>query len=86
MTVDGRIVSGLIKAEDKKSVTIQTSDALVIVPKDEIEERTMGDKSMMPDDQLKQFSAHEVRSLVCLPARQRTITDAGNIRKCVDLL
>lgn len=63
-TVDGRIVSGLVKAEDKNSVTLQTSDARVIVPKDEIEERIESDKSMMPDDQLKQFSPQEVRSLI----------------------
>jgi putative membrane-bound dehydrogenase-like protein len=64
LTVDGRVVSGLIKAEDAKSLTLQTSDALVIVPKDEIEQRVEGTQSMMPEDQLKQFTPHEVRSLI----------------------
>ncbi|MCO8120575.1 DUF1080 domain-containing protein [Stieleria sp. TO1_6] len=64
LTDDGRVVNGLIKAEDEHSVTIQTTDALVVIPKLEIEQRTEGDKSMMPDDQLKQFSEHEVRSLI----------------------
>jgi putative membrane-bound dehydrogenase-like protein len=63
LTIDGRVVSGLLSAEDQNSVTIQTTDALVVVPVDEIEQRTVGDQSMMPDDQLKQFSPHEVRSL-----------------------
>ncbi len=63
-TLNGRVVTGLVKAEDSKSVTIQTSDALVIVPKDEIDERIESDKSMMPDDQLKQFSEHQTRSLI----------------------
>ncbi len=63
-TVDGRVVNGLVIAEDNNSVTLQTSDSRVIVPKDEIEERIESDKSMMPDDQLKQFSPHEVRSLI----------------------
>jgi hypothetical protein len=58
------VVSGLIKAEDAKSLTLQTSDALVIVPKDEIEQRVEGTQSMMPEDQLKQFTPHEVRSLI----------------------
>ncbi|WP_419580925.1 PVC-type heme-binding CxxCH protein [Stieleria magnilauensis] len=61
---DGRVVNGLIKAEDKFSLTIQTSDAVVVIPKEEIEQRATADKSMMPDDQLKQFSPHEVRSLI----------------------
>ncbi|WP_353620848.1 PVC-type heme-binding CxxCH protein [Stieleria mannarensis] len=61
---DGRVVNGLVKAEDEFSLTIQTSDAVVVIPKDEIEQRATADKSMMPDDQLKQFSPHEVRSLI----------------------
>ncbi len=64
LTEDGRVVTGLIKSEDKNSLTMQTSDALVIVPKDEIEERAESQKSMMPDDQLKQFQPHEFRSLI----------------------
>lgn len=64
LTDDGRVVSGLVKAEDNRSITIQSSDAIVIVPKDEIEERILSEKSMMPEDQLKQFSDHEVRSLI----------------------
>ncbi|QDT02073.1 FG-GAP repeat protein [Rubripirellula lacrimiformis] len=64
LTVDGRVVSGLVKAEDKNSITIQTTDAVVVLPIDEIEDRSESTKSMMPDDQLKQFSQHEVRSLV----------------------
>ena len=34
-----------------------------MLPKDEIDERTVSDTSMMPDDQLKQFSTAEVLSL-----------------------
>ena len=33
------------------------------LPKDEIDERELSDTSMMPDDQLKQFSTHEILSL-----------------------
>ncbi len=73
LTADGRLVNGLVKAEDGRSVTIQTSDAIVVVPQDEIEDRSVSDKSMMPDDQLKQFTEHEVRSLVAyLRGKQQT--------------
>jgi len=69
----GRVVTGLIQAEDDKSITLKTSDAIVIVPKDEIDERVEGTKSMMPDDQLKQFKPHEVRSLFSyLQGKQQT--------------
>ncbi len=64
ITVDGRIVTGLIRAEDENSVTVQSADALVVLPLEEIEERRLGDKSMMPEDQLKQFSPKEIRSLI----------------------
>jgi putative membrane-bound dehydrogenase-like protein len=72
-TTDGRVVSGLVRSEDAKSVTVQTADALVTLPKMEIDERTVSTKSMMPDDQLKLFGEHETRSLIAyLRGRQQT--------------
>ena len=64
ITDAGRIVTGIVKSEDARAVTVQTADGVVVVPKDEIDERVASDKSMMPDDQLKQFSEHEIRSLI----------------------
>ncbi|MFK8114372.1 MAG: PVC-type heme-binding CxxCH protein [Rubripirellula sp.] len=73
LTENGRVVSGLVKSEDARSVTLQTGDAIVTVPKGEIEERVESEKSMMPDDQLKQFSPLQVRSLVAyLQTKQQT--------------
>jgi putative membrane-bound dehydrogenase-like protein len=63
LTIDGLVVSGLVRSEDDKSVTIQTPTETIVVPKDEIEERQLSDASMMPDDQLKQFAPHHVASL-----------------------
>ncbi len=63
VTVDGRVVTGIVSTEDDKSVTIRTATESVILPKDEIEERELSDVSMMPEDQLKQFSDYETRSL-----------------------
>ncbi|MEZ6133156.1 MAG: family 16 glycoside hydrolase [Planctomycetaceae bacterium] len=72
-TVNGRVITGLVRAEDERSITLQTADAVVIVPKDEIDERIESDKSMMPDDQLKPFTPHQVRSLIAyLRGRQQT--------------
>jgi putative heme-binding domain-containing protein len=62
-TVDGRVITGIVSAHDDKSVTIRTATETVVLPKDEIDERELSETSMMPDDQLKQFSEEEVLSL-----------------------
>jgi putative membrane-bound dehydrogenase-like protein len=92
VTVDGRVVTGLIRAEDGNSITIQTADAVVIIPQDEIDERTESEKSMMPDNQLKQFSDHEIRSLVAYLQGNRqtpmlaTVDNASTIFNGKDLV
>jgi putative heme-binding domain-containing protein len=63
LTIDGLVVSGLLKSEDDKSITLQTTTDVVVIPKDEIEDRQLSDASMMPDDQLKQFTPQHVVSL-----------------------
>jgi putative membrane-bound dehydrogenase-like protein len=63
ITLDGRVVTGIVTKEDDKSITVQTATEAVLLPKDEIEERELSDVSMMPDDQLKQFDDHETLSL-----------------------
>jgi len=73
VTDGGLVVSGIVRGEDARSLTLQTADATVIVPIGEIESRTLSDKSMMPEDQLKQFSDHEVRSLIAyLSGKEQT--------------
>ena len=64
VTVNGQLITGIVRADDANSVTLQTADSTVVIPKSEIEERTLSDKSMMPDDQLKAFSDYEIQSLV----------------------
>lgn len=81
ISTDGRIVTGIIKAEDAKSLTLQKADGVEIIPLDEIEDRKLSEKSMMPDDQLKLFSKHEIRSLIAYLASDRQIpilTTAAN--------
>ncbi len=64
VTVDGRVITGIVSAEDDKSLTIRTATETVVLPQDEIDDRELSDTSMMPDDQLKLFSDHEFLSLV----------------------
>jgi putative heme-binding domain-containing protein len=63
-TVDGRLLTGIVQNEDDVSVTLATANETVTVPKDEIDERVLSSKSMMPDDILKPLTEYEVRSLV----------------------
>jgi putative membrane-bound dehydrogenase-like protein len=63
-TLSGRVVTGIVRAEDSRSVTVQTEAETLIIPKDEIDERVVSEMSMMPDNQLQQFSEDEIRSLV----------------------
>ncbi len=62
-TTDGRVITGIVSAENDKSVTIRTATETIVLPKNEIDERKFSPTSMMPEDQLKQFSTHEVLSL-----------------------
>ena len=62
-TIDGRVITGIVTAENDKSVTVRTATETLILPKNEIDERTLSETSMMPEDQLKQFSPHEILSL-----------------------
>jgi putative heme-binding domain-containing protein len=73
LTVDGRVINGLLKTEDEHALTLQTADSTVVVPKDEIEQRSMARQSMMPEDQLKQFSPHEIRSLIAYLRGKRQV-------------
>jgi putative heme-binding domain-containing protein len=64
VTADGRVVTGIVKAQDGVALTVQTANELVTIPRDEIDEMQTSTQSMMPDDLLKQHSPAEVRSLI----------------------
>jgi quinoprotein glucose dehydrogenase len=61
---NGKSRTGVLKSEDAREVRLMTPEGqLLIVPKDEIDERETG-KSAMPDDLTKQLSRSEIRDLV----------------------
>ncbi|WP_218932467.1 PVC-type heme-binding CxxCH protein [Adhaeretor mobilis] len=64
LTDGGRVLTGIVSAEDDQAITFRTTTETLVLSKEEIEERTLSELSMMPDNQLKQFSPHEVLSLV----------------------
>jgi len=63
-TTDGRILSGIVKEETDKALTlIDAEGQYLVLPKAEIEETTRG-ASAMPEDLLDQLSKREIRDLV----------------------
>ncbi len=64
LTEDGRVVTGMIAAQDKNSVTIRTADnQLTTLVRQEIEVLQALASSLMPEDQLKQLSDQQIRDL-----------------------
>lgn len=60
----GRFITGIVKEQTAAAVTVVTANEVLTLPKSEIESIKETPQSMMPDDQLKPFSDHEVRSLI----------------------
>ena len=63
-TDSGRVVSGVVAAENDKTLTIQTATDKVILDKSDIAERRMSEKSLMPEGNFSKLSREQVRDLV----------------------
>jgi putative heme-binding domain-containing protein len=63
-TTDGRVLTGIIRAEDKDTITLMTANETITLPKSEVEERKASEQSMMPEDLWKALSEQEIRALV----------------------
>lgn len=64
LTDSGRVITGLIVDEGDQALTIQTANEKLIVPKPEIERRTLSQVSMMPDGLLQTMTNDQVRDLI----------------------
>ena len=63
-TVNGRVITGIVGKEDGKTVSIQTQNELITLPKGDIEDRQKTTQSIMPEGQLTPLSEAEVRDLI----------------------
>lgn len=61
---DDRVLSGLITKETDSAVTLKTINDLVVVAKDEINQRKLSELSLMPNGLLEQMQPEEIRDLV----------------------
>ena len=63
-TKDGRSLTGIIRKQDDKSLTITTVNETVALPRNEIETQQQSELSMMPEGLLAALSDQEFRDLI----------------------
>jgi putative membrane-bound dehydrogenase-like protein len=59
----GRTITGIVKGDNGVAYTVQTPNELLVINKGDVDEIRPSALSLMPDDQMKPFSDHEVRAL-----------------------
>ncbi|MEZ6089628.1 MAG: FG-GAP-like repeat-containing protein [Pirellulaceae bacterium] len=64
VTLDGRVINGLLKESNDSAVTIQTANERLVIDRNDIEEQRLSDTSMMPEGQLDQMKFEEARDLI----------------------
>ena len=63
VTEEGRVINGIVKVENENSITLQTPNDTVLIPKEEVAERVVQRVSLMPEDLLGKLREDEVRDL-----------------------
>jgi putative heme-binding domain-containing protein len=63
-TTAGRVINGIVIKDLDKTITIQTQNEQITLPKSEIQERKKSQLSMMPEGLLAPLSDVEVRDLI----------------------
>jgi putative heme-binding domain-containing protein len=63
-TTTGRTISGLVKEEDERTLTLQTPTEVVRIAKKDIDEKQKSSLSLMPEGLLAMLSDTEVRDLL----------------------
>ena len=62
--VDGRVISGILRAQDERTLVVQTANERLTVDRGEVEALKPSEVSMMPEGLFETLSAEEVRDLV----------------------
>ncbi len=61
---DGRLISGIIREQSPRAMTVQTANERLTIARDDIEETRLTDVSMMPEGLFEKLSEEEIRDLV----------------------
>ncbi len=63
LTVDGRVISGLVTDRNEDAVTLQTPLSVVVVAREDIEDERVSPSSLMPEGQLQPMTPDQVGDL-----------------------
>lgn len=63
-TKDDRVITGIVKSQDDKSVTIVTPNETLTIPRNEIAALKQNELSMMPEGLLDPLNEQEIRDLI----------------------
>ncbi|HMC89838.1 MAG TPA: dehydrogenase, partial [Gemmataceae bacterium] len=63
-TSNGRVLTGIVKQENDRALTLQTQNEKVTLSRDDIKSRTKSPVSMMPEGMLDKLTSEEVRDLI----------------------
>jgi putative membrane-bound dehydrogenase-like protein len=61
---DGRVLNGIIREQNKNTITVQTPDSKHVIDRQDVDEMRISDKSMMPDGLLQPLSDSQIRDLI----------------------
>ncbi len=64
LTVDGRVISGLVEQSTDTAVTIQAPTEKIVVPRDKIDSMKKTDQSLMPEEILKTLNDRQTIELL----------------------
>ncbi len=79
-TNDGRVLAGIFREQDDKSVTLQTANERVVIPRSDIEAFTPSNTSMMPEGLFDRLTDAEVADLVAYLAAPSQVAAAAEER------
>lgn len=63
-TTDGRVLTGIVKAENDNAVVLLTERDQVTVPREDVESQKQQSISLMPEGQLQKLTSEEIRNLM----------------------
>jgi putative membrane-bound dehydrogenase-like protein len=76
-TADGRLLTGIIREQNDASITLQTANERLILPREDIEELRVTSTSMMPEGLLDKLTPEEIRDLFAYLAAPGQIQPAS---------
>lgn len=63
-TKGGRVISGILRQDDGRTLTVVTENDVLVLPRDEVDAIRTSEVSMMPEGLLANLSAQEIRDLI----------------------